>query len=273
MTGKVIFEKLFETFGFVNETLEELIEKYGEIKVIKYQKRTMEFKLHDFYHFCLVKACKSLNAAETLISNYIQEDSQTVLRTAYECYLNASFARCNPNSLNELMDFKVSLYTGILTHPISKKGHVQRNQILNPKTGEIAPFGISIYHMASNGPCKEDAELYDSLYKHLSEHVHVHFITSGNYRNMEDLKYTMFKGELLLQPLYQGVLIGLMFLADYLLFNTKIENGILTKSKEVCQMGVDIMLETSDFFEDETDVIRDSIERLKAIGKAIHTSN
>ncbi len=271
--GYFYYKELLKQLGILNEVHEQISKKYGVVQVVKFGKGSLEYKLNDFYHFCFVKACKSLNATETLAMNFMQEDSQTILRTAYECYLNASFARNNPNSLDELIDYKIGLSDGVFKHPISKNGKVQRDKIIHPKTGEIIRFGITISHMANNNSILEDGPLFAPLYKHLSEHVHVHFMTSGNYRNKDELRYTMYNFSMLLQPVYHAVLVSLMMITDSLFFIQDMDIKLLNKVKKIISESNKMMLAITKNSTDSDESKSVILNRLVKIENTINNKN
>lgn len=265
----MLFNQLMIQFADQNDVLEKILNKYGVVKFLKSNKKNLDFKLHDFYYFCIAKACKSLNATETLIHNFIQEDSQTVLRTAYECYLNASFARFNPTSIINLIDYKLGLMAGIIQHPTSKKNKQLRNKIIDPITGEDIPYGQSIHYMAHNNGLEEDGPLFNHLYKHLSEHVHVNFMTSGNYRDEEELNYTIYNQSLIFQPAFHGILISVMIISDFLKFTPKVEKKFLSEIHLIIKNGLNYLFKISKLIQDEESQIKAILNRLKKIEQTI----
>jgi len=238
-----------------NHLISDICDKYGEVKVVKLNRKTFENKRNDFYHFCLVKACKSLHAAECLVGNFLQEDSQTVLRTAYEAYFHMSYVRNVPESLDQFLDFKLGLVSGDYCHPLNGKGKPQRDKVCKVQTKEIFDYGITIRQMAFGNLIEEDSLVFDKLYRHLSEHVHVNFISSGNYRSKDQKSYTMFDGSKVLQAAFNSVLISLFVLVEYPLFNSNMDADFKSKIKETAGLQTEILMGISkDLKEDGEDI-------------------
>ncbi|UCS92315.1 hypothetical protein KZP23_16625 [Echinicola marina] len=237
-----------------NQLLLDICDKYGVVKVFKYNRKSFENKQSDFYHFCLVKASKTLHAAECLVANFLQEDSQTVLRTAYEAYLHMSFVRNVPESLNQFLDFKLGLVSGDYMHPLNSKGKPQRNKVCDTNTKEVFNYGITIRQMAFSNLIKEDSLIFDKLYRHLSEHVHINFISSGNYRTKDHNSYTMFDGSAVLQAAFNSVLISLLILVEYSHFNKELETDLINNIIELADPQAKNLIGISaDLMDDEED--------------------
>lgn len=248
-----------------NHLVSDICDKYGEVKVVKLNRKTFENKRSDFYHFCLVKACKSLHAAECLVGNFLQEDSQTVLRTAYEAYLHMAYVRNVPESLNQFLDFKLGLITKDYFHPLNGKGKPQRDKVCNMQTNEIFDYGISIRQMAYGNLIEEDSLVFDKLYRHLSEHVHVNFISSGNYRSKDQKSYTMFDGSMVLQAAFNSVLISLLVLVDYSLFDINMDADFKSKIKETAGLQTEILMGISKDLKEDVEDINNLTLRLARI--------
>ncbi|WBL44261.1 DUF5677 domain-containing protein [Algoriphagus halophytocola] len=248
-----------------NQLILDICDQYGEVKVLKFNRKTFENKQSDFYHFCLVKACKSLHAVECLVVNFLQEDSQTVLRTAYEAYLHMAYVRNVPDSLNQFLDFKLGLVSGDYTHPLSGRGKPQRDKVLDPVTKEIFNYGISVRQLALGNRIKEDSFIFDKLYRHLSEHVHINFISSGNYRSKDQMSYTMFDGSKVLQAAFNSIFISLFILVEYSMFNKELDKDFKIAIKELVEPQAKNLIEISKDLVDDEEDIKHLYQRLNRI--------
>jgi hypothetical protein len=171
--------------------LEKLIDRNGDVKVLTKEKTEINGNdyYHDFVYFVLTKTCKTLRASIMLAENIFPEDSQILLRSVYENYLILNHLSKNLGDLDFFLRKTVGLAAGILSHPLSKNNKVQRNKILNPETGEISNFGISINKMAESIESLTEKETHKELYPYLCELTHLNMISSGNYRNKDSSKY------------------------------------------------------------------------------------
>lgn len=173
------------------ELLEELINKNGDVKVLTNEKSEIEAQdvYHDFVYFVLTKTSKTLRASILLAEKIFPEDSQILLRSVYENYLTLNHLSKNMEDLDLFVRKTVGLASGFLIHPLSSNNKAQRNKILNPETGEVSSFGISINKMASSINSLKEKEAHKELYPYLCELTHLNMISSGNYRNKECNKY------------------------------------------------------------------------------------
>jgi hypothetical protein len=173
------------------ELLEELINRNGDVKVLTKEVNEIVGRdvYHDFVYFVLTKTCKSLRASILLAEKIFPEDSQILLRSVYENYLTLNHLSKNMEDLDLFVSKTIGLAAGFFSHPLSSNNKVQRNKILNPETGEVSSFGISINTMASSINSLIEKEAHKELYPYLCELTHLNMISSGNYRNKEGSKY------------------------------------------------------------------------------------
>lgn len=258
-------EYLLTLLRLNNQLILDFCDRYGVVKSLKLNKMSYENKRSDFYHFCLVKSCKTLHAAECLVANFLQEDSQTVLRTAYEGYLHMSYVRNVPESLNQFLDFKLGLVSGHYLHPKNGKGKPQRNKVFNPVTKETFNYGISVRQLAFGNLIKEDSLIFDKLYRHLSEHVHINFISSGNYRSKDQNSYTMFDGSVVLQAAFNSVLISLIVLVEYSQFNKDLDEDLKIRIDRLVKPQAEDLIEISKDLIDDGEDINNLHLRLKKV--------
>lgn len=142
---------------------------------------------NDFLYFCITKSCKSLMSVELLLKNNLPEDALVLLRTFYENYLSLSFLLYNPDRIDNFVEQKIRVYVGDYKHPKTNRGYVDYKRIIK-EDGEIVRYGFSAKELSRATRHKSDIVTFDYFYTFLSELVHPHFISSGNYRH--DAKYT-----------------------------------------------------------------------------------
>lgn len=210
-----------------NDVLGQIIKEYGVVKALRYNDfKRHDYRIHDFYFFCLTKAFKTLISAEILIHKGLSEDSQTLLRTAYECYIVNSYLNFDKSRIKELIDYKLGLQHGFIKHPKNRKGQPNRSKIIDPISGEELNFSLAINKMISNNGRAEDLVLHRFLFRHLSEHTHVNFMTSGNYRNEEKKRYDPNLDKVDFQPITYSLIVGTMLLYDVIKFKRHINEEL-----------------------------------------------
>jgi hypothetical protein len=235
-------EKLLALRKLINSQLslfEKLIDINGEVICIKKNQSEIEFEdlFHDFIFFALTKTYKSFRASLILADNFFQEDSQVIIRTIYENYLSIKYVSKTPSEIYHFTYKALGISTNQLSHPLSKNGRLQKNKILNPKTGDIEEFGLSITKMAENLESDHEIVLHKILYPYLCEHTHLNMIASGNYRNNEDNKYLYDSLEGYYDPfIYQAYLLILFidyFTTDIGLSDEKLARKMFALNKSI----------------------------------------
>lgn len=209
--------------------LTQIIDKYGEVRGITKDpdKIVPDDYFLDFLLFALTKSCKSFLSASILCENFCQEDAQIILRSNYEIYLALSYVIKFPDSLNHyIKSLGVSL--GEIEHPKSNKGRIQKNKIINPYSGKIESFGLSISTLLTGVDSEFEKKIHDFLYPYLCEHTHLNMISSGNYRSVDQSKYVYFSFEGYDIPIVYLEYILILFL-DLLENKIKFDDKRLTK--------------------------------------------
>lgn len=165
----------------------KFIDERGTVKCITKDVEQLQYNdlFHDFAFYGLTKSCKSFLAIRTLCENIYQEDAQILLRSTYETYLAIQFVYKNPNELYHFTQKSLGVATGYIKHPTSNKGKSLKNKIINPWSGEIEDFGLSISKLITAIDSKFELNVHEWLYKYLCEHTHLNMIASGNYRESE----------------------------------------------------------------------------------------
>ncbi|PNW25758.1 DUF5677 domain-containing protein [Formosa algae] len=170
---------------------EKLLDKKGKVICLTKEQDKVEFEdiFQDFIYFGLIKSYKSLRASLLLAENFLQEDSQIILRTIYENYLVIKFVNKTPKEVFHFTYKSLGISLDLISHPVSKNGRLQKNKIINPNNGNVENFGLGMNKMAENLESKFEIELHKTFYPYLCEHTHLNMISSGNYRNEENDKY------------------------------------------------------------------------------------
>lgn len=248
--------------------LEEFIDRNGDIKVLTKEENEIngEDFYHDFVYFVLTKTSKTLRASILLAENIFPEDSQILLRSVYENYLTLNHLSKNMGDLDFFLGKTVGLAAGLLTHPLSKNNKIQRNKILNPETGEISEFGISISKMAGNISSQEEKEIHKELYPYLCELTHLNMISSGNYRNKDCTEYTYDSYDSYHNP-YIFLPYILIIFCDFLtceigMSDEKMSKKIYKQNK-VTKLEYTKFVSDFDFYKKETKLTKLIINRLK----------
>lgn len=248
--------------------LEELIDRNGNVKVLTRKKHEIkgEDYYHDFVYFVLTKTSKTLRASILLAENIFPEDSQILLRSVYENYLTLNHLSKNMEDLDFFLRKTVGLAAGILSHPLSKNNKVQRNKILNPETGEISDFGISINKMADSINSLEEKEIHKELYPYLCELTHLNMISSGNYRNNDCSEYIYDSYDSYYNP-YIFLPYVLIIFCDFLtceigMYDEKMSKKIFNQNK-VNKLEYIDFVSNFDFYKEETNLTELIINRLK----------
>ncbi|GAA3789986.1 hypothetical protein GCM10022271_22880 [Corallibacter vietnamensis] len=250
------------------DLLEELIDRNGDVKVLTKEDSEIDGQdfYHDFVYFVLTKTSKTLRASILLAENIFPEDSQILLRSVYENYLTLSHLSKNMGDLDFFMGKTVGLAAGLLTHPLSKNNKIQRNKILNPETGEISEFGISISKMAGNLSSQEEKEIHKELYPYLCELTHLNMISSGNYRNKDCTEYTYDSYDSYHNP-YIFLPYVLIIFCDFLTceigMNDEKMSKKIYKQNKVTKLEYIKFVSDFDFYKAETKLTELIVNRLK----------
>ena len=142
---------------------------------------TLDNTVHDFIFFALTKGARTLDAASSLLSLNRPEDALVLARSAYECYLHASFIAAHRERIDDFVQAKVGAYVGEYLHPRTKRGRPIWQRVVHPPTGESLSHGAAIAELAACGRHPEDLAVHDKFYAFLSEYDHVHMIAIGAY--------------------------------------------------------------------------------------------
>lgn len=105
---------------------EKLIDLKGEVICLTKNQDDIEFKdlFHDFIYFVLTKSYKSFRASLLLAENFLQEDSQIIIRTIYENYLAIKFVTKSPLEIIHFTYKALGVSTNLISHPVGKNGRL-----------------------------------------------------------------------------------------------------------------------------------------------------
>ena len=148
-------QSAFKLLDIIYKQLEvwmRVIDTFGKLKCVDRPADSSvryENQFHDLVLFGYTKSCKSLMASRILIEYLYQEDAQMILRSVYESYLSLNYVYYNPETINSFVYLPIGVSIGDIKHPTSKKGKKIKNQIMNPATGVIEGFGISMATLAN----------------------------------------------------------------------------------------------------------------------------
>lgn len=254
------------------ENLEKLIKEKGDVRCFKENPEFVDL-FHDFLFFVLIKSYKSINASLQLADNFFQEDSLILLRSVYENYLSINYVTFSPNEISHFTRRSLGVATKYFTHPKTNKGRIQRNKIIDPKTGAIEDFGLPLKTMVESLSSDSERKLHQTLYPFLCEHVHLNMISSGNYRNSEQKKYVDNNLEGFKNP-YITISYLLILFSDYLTTELGMTNKILEKRiynhNKKLKKSLDHILKQFDFENSQVmlEYMLERINQLKSLKNA-----
>lgn len=130
----------------------------------------------DFVYFCFAKFTKTMNSINVLIKEKLYEDALILLRSNFECFINAKAVVVSSECLDSFIEYKLGLIDG----KKYKKKNGRSDRIRNVNTGEEFEYIDRIYDIAQKA---NETDSYRYLYKYLCEITHCNFITSGYYRD------------------------------------------------------------------------------------------
>jgi hypothetical protein len=168
--------------GRYESLLTLIVDRYLMAEVLAFNDDQIANKIRDLLNFCITKSCKSLIAIQLLLEFRFGEDCLIILRSIYENYLSIVYILKHPERIDDFIEKPLGVKFGSLIHP--KQGQrTNFRKVLDPKTNEMFPYGISFSELAKGSLYESDFGLFQHLYSFLSEMVHPHFISSGSYRS------------------------------------------------------------------------------------------
>lgn len=132
--------------------------------------------LDEYIFICATKAFKTLRSIRYLLDKEVGADSLALCRSIYESYLHIVYVISQPEGLATLVDANYGLKVGTHEFKKTKRGS-DRRTIVCKSTGDEYKT-ISASTMASESNNSADHELFDSMYKFLSEFTHTGFSTA-----------------------------------------------------------------------------------------------
>lgn len=173
-----------------NKHLQALVDEHAIPIAIVTKQINIEILVNDFLYFCVAKTCKSTGAVIELLKQEYPEDALIILRSIYENYLSIRYLLKNPLNVDDLVSKRVGLATGAFVHPLTPKNKKNTRKLLDPASGEVYDFDLTIGELARGALSDVDLNLHSGMYPYLCEHVHPNMIASGNYRNTDETRYT-----------------------------------------------------------------------------------
>lgn len=167
----------------------------------------------DFVYFCFAKFTKTMISINILVKEKLYEDALILLRSNFECFINAKAVVFSPESLNSFIEYKFGLIDG----KKYKKKNGRSDKIRDVSTGEEFDYIDKIYDMAKKA---KETDSYKYLYKYLCEITHCNFITSVYYRDGAVYSY-----EKVNEVALYNVLLWSVYL-NYKFYNWLIEDDI-----------------------------------------------
>lgn len=137
--------KLVEDFY---EHLRVLVDEHATPIAIVTKQINNEILINDFLYFCVTKTCKSTGAIIALLRQEYPEDALINLRSVYENFLSIGYLLKNPSNVDDLVSKRVGLATGVFVHPLTPKNKKNMRKLLDPASGEVYDFDLTIGELA-----------------------------------------------------------------------------------------------------------------------------
>ncbi|WP_185814163.1 DUF5677 domain-containing protein [Xanthomonas sp. SS] len=135
------------------------------------------FTVDDYVLLCATKSIKTLRAVRLLLKEQIGADCLPLARHIYENYLHIVYSVERPEMLEHLLDAVIGLKLGTHGYARNNKGDIDTRKIIRNADGAMFVGHISHYKMAVASRYAVDLELFDCLYKFLSDYTHPSFMS------------------------------------------------------------------------------------------------
>lgn len=143
---------------------------------------------HDYVYFCVTKSLRSSSAMLELVKMGFREDCMIIARSIYETYLLLSNSLKNPDFIDVVVFQSLKLSKGIM------KPQKDHNMVRDVNSGEIFSHDLRKAKLARNTLHESDGKIHHFIYKFMSEIIHSDFLSSGNYRTIDNKKYVVVTG-------------------------------------------------------------------------------
>jgi hypothetical protein len=206
----------FETFTVLDDILSFLgyvVDEYGSpigLKLNENDNLFFEGVHHDYVYFCFTKMLRSCCAFNELAKKGFREDCMAIGRIIYETYLQLSNALKNPKFIEVSVFQTLKLKVGQVDF-VKINGRVNRNKVFDHKLEKVLNHDLRTTTLVKRTLSSVDMNLHELFYKFMSELIHSNFITSGNYRTQDNLKYNVDTNK---------PHVDVLFVISYLLFLT-----------------------------------------------------
>ena len=186
------FDNLFAHLEEMTSSLAAFVSHYGLVEAMLYNSFCESAAYNDFIHYCFTKSTKHLKAAQLLLDNGFPEDAMVLSRSAYECYISIKSGIEDPDlAVDDLVQNKVALSTGRAEYVRTENGKINFRAIKYKGSEDLLKSPPSVEKLSVFLREEVSESLHRFMYNLLSEHAHVHMMGSGNYRDPDNVKYTI----------------------------------------------------------------------------------
>lgn len=188
--------KLRNTLFILREQIDDyikhskgVIDKFGEVKVIKYNSQSDETYLHDYMFFCFARSCKTISSIVVLLKKERPEDAMTLLYAVYRNYLMMTFLSRNPKSAYTFIFKSLMLSQG--KYRFVEKGNILEPSLFrHPDSDKELSVFPELSSLIQNTVYADDIIVHRYIGTFLNEAASSDFLTSGNYRAKDQLHYS-----------------------------------------------------------------------------------
>jgi hypothetical protein len=150
----------------------------------------------EYINFCITKTIKTLRGIRILLDNFMSDEALILCRSIYENFLHIAFIKKNPEKIDDLVKAKIGLRTGTHEYKKTNTGRLDKRIIVEKETSKEYESHISAYRMAESSRCHLDVELFNDLYRGLSEFTHPSIFSIDSYvseKGFDHLKSTTYE--------------------------------------------------------------------------------
>src|SRR4030042_2128132 len=135
----------------------------------------------EYINFCITKTIKTLRGIRILLDNFLSDEALILCRSIYENFLHIVFIKKYPEKIDDLVKAKIGLQTGTHEYKKTSKGKLDKRIIVEKKTLKEFEGHISAHRMAEASSCHIDVELFDEMYRGLSDFTHPSIFVIDSY--------------------------------------------------------------------------------------------
>ena len=175
--------EILSDFDDVLSFLGYVVNEFGNpigLKMKKENELFFEGTHHDYVYFCFTKILRSCCAFNELAKKGFREDCMIIGRSIYESYLQVSNALKNPKFIEISVFQTLKIKARLLKF--------DRNKVYD-LSNKSWDHDLRTFTLAKNTLSLLDSKLHKLFYRFMSELIHSNFISVGNYRTSDNLKY------------------------------------------------------------------------------------